>query len=108
MIWLTRLALAGITGYQWLDEKKYTLVPDHPPLPRVLAALPLWLSGVRDGHEHDFGPRINHMLMTGGRYEHNLALIRCGNLLFLLLAIIGVALWARRTPPIVTKPVSAE
>ena len=90
-----------LSGYEWLEEKKYTLVPDHPPLARVLAALPLWLAGARDGHEHDFGERINRMLMTGGRYEHNLALIRCGNLLFLLLAIIGVALWARRTltPP---------
>jgi 4-amino-4-deoxy-L-arabinose transferase-like glycosyltransferase len=88
-----------LSGYEWLEERKYTLVPDHPPLARVLAALPLWLSGVRDGHEHDFGERINRMLMTGGRYEHNLAHLRCGNLLFLLLAIVAVALWARRTLP---------
>jgi hypothetical protein len=88
-----------LSGYEWLEEKKYTLVPDHPPLARVLAALPLWLAGARDGHEHDFGERINRMLMTGGRYEHNLTLIRCGNLLFLLLAIVAVAAWAHRTLP---------
>src|ERR1700682_4711716 len=88
-----------LSGYEWLEEKKYALVREHPPLAHVLEALPLWLAGVRDGHERDFGERINRMLMTGGRYEHNLALIRCGNLLFLLLAIVAVALWARRTLP---------
>ena len=90
-----------LSGYEWLEEKKYALVREHPPLAHVLEALPLWLAGVRDGHERDFGERINHMFMTGGRYEHNLALIRCGNLLFLLMAVVGVALWARRTlsPP---------
>lgn len=88
-----------LAGYQWLAEKQYSILPDHPPLARVLAALPLRLAGAQDGHEQDIGTRINRMLMTGGRYEHNLALIRCGNLLFVLLAIVGVALWARRALP---------
>lgn len=90
-----------LAGYEWLAEGRYTILPDHPPLARVLAALPLWLSGARDGHEKDFGQRINRMLLTGSRYEHNLALIRCGNLVFVLLAIAGVAVWARRVlaPP---------
>jgi 4-amino-4-deoxy-L-arabinose transferase-like glycosyltransferase len=90
-----------LTGYVWLAEGQYTITPDHPPLARVLAALPLWLAGARDSHERDFGERINRMLLTGNRYEHNLALIRCGNLVFVLLAIAGVAVWARRvlTPP---------
>src|SRR5258708_7732703 len=66
-----------LSGYEWLEERKYPLVPDHPPLARVLAALPLWLSGVRDGHEHSFVERITPLLMTGGRYEHHLALIPC-------------------------------
>lgn len=90
-----------LSGYVWLAEGQYTITPDHPPLARVLAAFPLWMAGARDGHEHDFGVRINHMLLTGNRYEHNLALIRCGNLVFVLLAIAGVALWARRVlaPP---------
>lgn len=88
-----------LSGYQWLEEKKYTVSPDHPPLARVFAALPLWLAGARDGHEPDLGARINRMLLTGGRYEHNLLLIRCGNLLFLLMAVVAVALWARRTLP---------
>src|SRR5438132_3748656 len=90
-----------LAGYVWLAEGRYMIMPDHPPLARVLAALPLWLTGARDGHESDFGPRINRMLLTGNRYEHNLALIRCGNLVFVLLAIAGVAIWARRAlaPP---------
>src|SRR5260221_9720936 len=85
-----------LAGYVWLAEGQYTIMPDHPPLARVLAALPLWLTGARDGHESDFGPRINRMLLTGNRYEHNLVLIRCGNLVFVLLAIAGVEVWARR------------
>lgn len=88
-----------LAGYEWLAEHRYTVMPDHPPLPRVLEALPLWLAGAKDGHESDFGVRINRMLLTGNRYEHNLALIRCGNLAFVLLGIAGVALWARRTLP---------
>ena len=88
-----------LSGYQWLEEKKYTLSPDHPPLARVLEAFPLWLAGARDGHEAGLGERINRMFLTGGHYEHNLALIRCGNLVFLLLALVGVAFWARRTLP---------
>jgi Dolichyl-phosphate-mannose-protein mannosyltransferase len=88
-----------LSGYVWLDERKYTVLIDHPPLAHVLAALPLWLAGVRDGHERDFGARINRMFMTGGRYEHNLALIRCSNLLFLVLGIVAVAFWARRALP---------
>src|SRR5258708_3774190 len=88
-----------LSGFVWLEEKNYTILLDHPPLAHVLAAFPLWLAGVRDGHERDFGERITRMLMTGGRYEHNLALIRFGNLPFLFLAIVAVALWARRTLP---------
>ncbi len=90
-----------LSGYVWLAERQYTITPDHPPLARVVAALPLWLSGAHDGHERDFGERINRMLLTGNRYEHNLALIRCGNLVFVLLGICGVAFWSRRvlTPP---------
>src|ERR1700682_4459411 len=47
-----------LSGYEWLPEEKSKLVPDPPPLARVLAAFPLWLAGARDGHEPDFGERI--------------------------------------------------
>jgi hypothetical protein len=88
-----------LAGYQWLAGERYDLDPQHPPLVRALEAFPLWLSGARDGHESDLGERINRMFLTGGRYEHNLALIRCGNVLFVILAVVAVGLWARRTLP---------
>src|SRR5258708_24593362 len=83
-----------LSGFVWLEEKNYTILLDHPPLAHVLAAFPLWLAGVRDGHERDFGERINRMLMTGGRYEPNPALIPSGNLMVFFLAILAVALSA--------------
>jgi 4-amino-4-deoxy-L-arabinose transferase-like glycosyltransferase len=87
------------SGYQWLAEKKYDLNREHPPLARVVEALPLYLAGARDPGEGSVGDRINTMFMFRGKYEHNMLLIRCGNLLFVILAIVAVALWARTVMP---------
>src|SRR2546430_16469050 len=65
-----------LAGYVWLAEGRYMIMPDHPPLARVLAALPLWLTGARDRHGSGFGPPGNRMLPTRNRDAPHPALIR--------------------------------
>ncbi|HEX8408118.1 MAG TPA: glycosyltransferase family 39 protein [Thermoanaerobaculia bacterium] len=82
-------------GYHWFDGK-YAFDPSHPPLARVLCALPLRLAGVpaaTTGSEIDRGHAV---LAHGGDYEANLARARRGNLVLLVLAIAATAAWARR------------
>jgi len=84
------------SGYEWFDGA-YRGDVTHPPLSRILFALPLRLAGVPPPAEPanmiDCG---NQILYAGDRYERNLALGRMGNLVLLLVAIAAVALWARR------------
>ncbi|MGZ5442385.1 MAG: ArnT family glycosyltransferase [Thermoanaerobaculia bacterium] len=83
-------------GYEWLTGS-YALDPSHPPLARVIGALPLWLDArparPQEGH---FIDRANELLYRGS-YEANLARARRGTLVFLVLAMAGIAVWARRT-----------
>ena len=62
-------------GFQWLSEHTYDVDIEHPPLARVLCALGPWLAG-GDG--------------TFVWYS------RAGNLPFLILTLVIVALWTRR------------
>jgi len=34
-------------GMEWLDKGTFTMEPQHPPLPRVMAALGPYLAGLR-------------------------------------------------------------
>jgi hypothetical protein len=79
-----------LAGYDILTNGIYNTDIHHPPLARVLFALPFV-----DAPEPQTEPRVDELLLRGGRYEHNLAAARMGNLLFVALAIIAVALWAR-------------
>lgn len=70
----------------------------HPPLGRVLLALPLRLSGIpTPPPEGSDLARGNALLYHGGRYAENLARARMGNLLLLVAAILAVAEQTRRT-----------
>lgn len=82
-------------GFQWLTARYRTDLA-HPPLVRILCALPLRLAGALSPSEYDPVQRGNSLLYAGD-YERNLARTRAGNLVMLVAAIIGVALWARRT-----------
>lgn len=85
--------LAG--GYQWLTSR-YTIDLGHPPLVRVLCALPLRLAGHPPPVSADPIQQGNDLLYFGDRYETTLALARSANLLPLIAAIVATALWARR------------
>ena len=83
-------------GYDWVSGVPYTIDPSHPPLARVLSAIPLKLQGIPPSSDPNFIARGNHLLYFGDRYVKNLARIRLGNLLLLAVAIVSVAAWARR------------
>jgi 4-amino-4-deoxy-L-arabinose transferase-like glycosyltransferase len=82
-------------GYRWLAGRS-ALDPSHPPLARVLGALPLWLAGVPESNREGTTDRGNDLLYHGGGYLHHLVQARRGNLLLLVVAIAATAAWARR------------
>lgn len=86
------------SGYEWF-KGEMTLDLTHPPLARVLGALPLRLQGLPYPNPTGMHDRGNQLLYHGDRYVKNLARARMGNLLLLALAIVTVAAWARRVFP---------
>ncbi|HUP61805.1 MAG TPA: glycosyltransferase family 39 protein [Thermoanaerobaculia bacterium] len=83
-------------GYQWLTAK-YRIDLHSPPLGRILSGLSLRLAGVPappPGTEVEQG---NFLFYYGDRYEKNLARARMGTLVWLIVAIVTLAAWARRT-----------
>lgn len=85
--------LAG--GYQWLTGR-YTIDLAHPPLARVLGAIPLRLMRVDPPRAQDPVQQGNDLLYSGNRYRTRLACARSGTLLFLIATVAATATWARR------------
>jgi Dolichyl-phosphate-mannose-protein mannosyltransferase len=82
-------------GYHWFEGIS-PFDPSHPPLARILCALPLRLAGIpasTRGSEIDRGLDV----LAHGDYETNIARARSGNLVLFALAIVATAEWARRT-----------
>lgn len=83
-------------GYDWLVNHSNGFDPVHPPLARLICALPL--ARFSPPASHDLIGAGNDLLYAAGsRYEHNLAAARRGNLVFLLVAMLSVWWWASRT-----------
>jgi len=82
-------------GYEWLVHHTNGFDPVHPPLARIVCALPL----VRFSppSDRDLVGAGNQLLYANDHYQHNLAMARRGNLLFLLVALLCVWWWASRT-----------
>jgi 4-amino-4-deoxy-L-arabinose transferase-like glycosyltransferase len=76
-------------GMEWLVRGTYNRDPEHPPLARVMFGLLPYLDGARD-----IDP--NAILERNDRYQHNLAQARAGNLLFLAISLVVVAVWSAR------------
>jgi hypothetical protein len=83
------------SGYDWFDGK-YTTDPTHPPLARIFMGLPLRFLGIPAPQSEHFAARGNELLHHDERYRRNLSWARRGNLLFLALAVVGVAWWGAR------------
>lgn len=79
-------------GYEWLAAGTYAHDPEHPPLARIPFALDAFVSGADVAP----GSHGNELLYRDGRYLRNLTGARAQNLLFLILALSVVLVWARR------------
>jgi 4-amino-4-deoxy-L-arabinose transferase-like glycosyltransferase len=82
-----------VTGYDVLTKWTFTADLHHPPLARVFFALPFLGTDEPAGKTTE--QRGNALLLRNDRYTQNLGRARLGNLLFVALGIIAVALWAR-------------
>ena len=81
-------------GHEWLTKGYYHLDFQHPPLPRVLFALPFTeVEPANPTHPSEYG---NDLYAHRDRYIHNVAASRRGNLLFVAIAGLAVAASARR------------
>jgi hypothetical protein len=76
-------------GLEVWQSGRYTLEPQHPPLARVIVALPAYLAGLR---QHDFRIWERDDLAF---YWRTLGLARMGNLVFAPFLLVGVYWWAR-------------
>jgi hypothetical protein len=82
-------------GMEWLDNHRYTLETQHPPLARVSAALGPYLAG-----SHAYGKKDIHqegaaILYGGQQYDRTLALARFGILPYFWMLALAVFWWTR-------------
>ncbi|MEK6371944.1 MAG: hypothetical protein AABO58_04545 [Acidobacteriota bacterium] len=79
------------SGHQYLSARSYTNDRSHPPLARIAFAFPLRHAALTGNDGLD---RVGQLYESAGDYMRGVTLSRRGNLLFVILAIAGVALWA--------------
>lgn len=91
------------SGYTFLKTGEYSLDKEHPPLARLMCAVPLWLIGVdprldaqtwRDKWMMDHGKAIIWQ-QKGIAPETVMLAARCGTIVLALLLSLSVALWTR-------------
>lgn len=88
-------------GYEYLTQHKYTIDSEHPPLARAVLALPLASTHVAafDAYAHGGDARqlrlADALLGANGDAMRDIARARAGNLLFVVIAIVAVALLGR-------------
>ena len=83
---------AGLDLYQ---NHRYVVQLENPPLPRLVLAAAPYLGGMRRDMNVDFSHQLQSVF-ANGKYERDLVLARAGNLLFFVLAALGVWFLARR------------
>lgn len=79
------------SGYEYLNARTYSNDRSHPPLARIAFAFPLRHANVTAADERE---AVGELYESAGDYMRGVVLSRRGNLLFVVLAIIGIALWA--------------
>jgi 4-amino-4-deoxy-L-arabinose transferase-like glycosyltransferase len=83
-----------IAGYDVLTKRVYTTDLHHPPLARVLFALP-FVNEPDPVQPEKAMSRGTVLLLRNDRYTQNVARARMPNLLFVAIAVVGVAYWTR-------------
>jgi 4-amino-4-deoxy-L-arabinose transferase-like glycosyltransferase len=85
-----------VAGIEWIERGTFSFQGEHPPLGRILAAAGPYLDGVRIHDQQHFGIAARQVFYENNAYLRNLVLARSGMLVFLMLAIAGLAVWAAR------------
>ena len=82
-------------GMEWINKGTYFYEPQHPPLTRIMAAVGPYLIGERS---HNGGSiwKEGNLILYAHDYMKTLIAARAGNILFFLLASIGVSVLAWR------------
>lgn len=81
------------SGHQYLHDGKYNNDRSHPPLARMAFAWPLRHAEL---HGDDGFDRAGQLYESAGDYMRGVTASRRGNLIFVALAIAGVALWTEQ------------
>jgi 4-amino-4-deoxy-L-arabinose transferase-like glycosyltransferase len=84
-----------VSGWEWLTLRRCCADVEHPPLARIVFALPFRSVHVTPPTAESVAKAGNNLYAATGDYLHAAAVGRRGNLLFVLFALIGVTLWAR-------------
>ncbi|MDQ3280851.1 MAG: glycosyltransferase family 39 protein [Acidobacteriota bacterium] len=82
-------------GFEWFSGT-YVLDASHPPLSRILGALPLKLAGYPKPKSNEMVDYGDQLLYHDYEYEKTLQRIRIPNLLLLAITLAATAAWARR------------
>jgi 4-amino-4-deoxy-L-arabinose transferase-like glycosyltransferase len=83
-------------GLEWLTKHVYLYETQHPPLTRVMIALPPFISGARTQGMPQLGREGWEIVNYQHHPDRTLFLMRLGNLPFFVLGCFVVLLWARR------------
>ena len=83
-------------GMEWLDRGVYLYEAQHPPLPRIAAAIGPYIGGARSLGNADFYEEGRAILGEGAHYRRMLFLARLGMLPFFGLLLTVCALWGAR------------
>jgi hypothetical protein len=78
------------SGYEYLHDRHYSNDRSHPPLARIAFAFPLRHATLTGSDGLD---RVGQLYQSAGDYMRGVTQSRRGNLLFVVLTVIGVALW---------------
>src|ERR1700694_3701132 len=81
-------------GLELLDDHRYRLQRENPPLPRIVLAAAPFAIGMRfDGSAPSFGEQLRSVFYGYGKYERNLWIARTGNLIFFAIAAAALFCW---------------
>ncbi|HLH16579.1 MAG TPA: glycosyltransferase family 39 protein [Bryobacteraceae bacterium] len=88
-------------GMEWLDQGRYTIEPQHPPLARAAAALGPYLLGIHSQNTPKtvaFSMIIEGLkiLYSGNHYDQTLTAARTGILPFFWIACAVIYFWGAR------------
>jgi len=82
-------------GLELFEYHRYRILPENPPLPRVILAAVPWISGMRFDPRGTFSDQIHSVFYDHGDYRANLVRARVGTIVFFAIAAVALFFAAR-------------